>query len=64
MQAGDCVALNAANSTVGQVIVQLCRVLQLRCIALVRNHGKLATTQKWLQVGGAHLLTLLLAPTC
>jgi len=29
------VILNAANSTVGQVIIQLCHLLQLRCVAVV-----------------------------
>ena len=29
--------LNAANSTVGQVIIQLCHLLQLRCVAVVRE---------------------------
>ena len=38
LQPGDCVILNAANSTVGQLVVQLCRLLQLRCVAVVRRH--------------------------
>ena len=42
--------LNAASSTVGQVVLQLCKVLQLRCIALVRDHGKHEQTANWLQV--------------
>jgi trans-2-enoyl-CoA reductase len=29
--------INAANSTVGQVLIQLCAVLKLRCIAIVRG---------------------------
>lgn len=37
LQPGDCVILNAANSTVGQVIIQLCSLLQLRCVAVVRQ---------------------------
>jgi len=37
VQPGDCVILNAANSTVGQVIIQLCHLLQLRCVAVVRQ---------------------------
>ena len=39
LQPGDCVILNAANSTVGQLLVQLCRLLQLRCVAVVRDNG-------------------------
>ena len=42
LQPGDCVILNAANSTVGQVIIQLCRLLQLRCVALVRQREESA----------------------
>ncbi len=38
LQPGDCVILNAANSTVGQLVVQLCRLLQLRCVAVARCH--------------------------
>ncbi len=37
VQPGDCVILNAANSTVGQIIIQLCHLLQLRCVAVVRE---------------------------
>ncbi len=29
--------LNAANSTVGQLIMQLCSLLQLRCVAVLRQ---------------------------
>ncbi|DBA84971.1 TPA: hypothetical protein ACH3X2_005711 [Trebouxia sp. C0005] len=37
LKPGDCVILNAANSTVGRVIIQLCHLLQLRCVAVVRE---------------------------
>ena len=55
MQAGDAVILNAANSTIGQLLVQLCKVLRLRCIALVRDHGpeRFDKTAAWLQGLGA-----------
>lgn len=36
-QPGDCLILNAANSTVGQTIVQLCKLLKLRVVAVVRD---------------------------
>lgn len=39
LQPGDCVILNGANSTVGQVIIQLCSLLQLRCVAVVRQRS-------------------------
>ena len=42
MQPGDCVILNAANSTVGQLIIQLCHLLQLRCVAIVREREQTA----------------------
>lgn len=29
--------LNGANSTVGQILIQLCRLLHLKCIAVVRQ---------------------------
>lgn len=34
-QPGDCVILNAANSTVGQLVVQLCCLLRLRVVAVI-----------------------------
>lgn len=37
MQPGDCVILNAANSTVGRCLLQLCRLLRLRAVAVVRG---------------------------
>lgn len=47
--------LNAANSTVGQLILQLCQLLRLRAVAIVRRrekvkHQKLVT---WLKNLGA-----------
>lgn len=54
MQPGDCVILNAANSTVGQLLVQLCRLLQLRCVAVVRDHeGSKDRITDWLKGMGA-----------
>lgn len=57
VQPGDCVILNAANSTVGQLVMQLCRLLRLRCVAVVRDHGQtedsFSRTRAWLQGLGA-----------
>ncbi len=55
LQPGDCVILNAANSTVGQLVVQLCRLLQLRCVAVVRRHddGGFDKVAGWLRSLGA-----------
>lgn len=36
LRPGDAVILNAANSTVGQTLVQLCKLLRLRCAAAGR----------------------------
>lgn len=53
-QPGDCVILNAANSTVGQLLVQLCKLLQLRCVAVVRDHeGGFERVSEWLKGLGA-----------
>jgi mitochondrial enoyl-[acyl-carrier protein] reductase / trans-2-enoyl-CoA reductase len=46
------VILNAANSTVGQLIIQLCALLQLRCVAVVRDHGNPKVIE-WLKDLGA-----------
>lgn len=32
--------LNAPNSTVGRILLQLCKLLKLRTVALLRPHGK------------------------
>jgi trans-2-enoyl-CoA reductase len=36
LQAGDCVLLNGATSTVGQALLQLCKLLKLRAVAVAR----------------------------
>eukprot|EP00899_Mesostigma_viride_P018506 jgi/Mesvir1/26657/Mv20446-RA.1 len=49
LKPGDGVILNAANSTVGRTVVQLCSLLKLRTIALVRpgtNYDKIAEDLK------------------
>ena len=38
-QPGDCIILNAATSSVGQCLLQLCKLLRLRAVAVVRSHG-------------------------
>lgn len=50
MQPGDCVMLNAANSTVGQAVIQLCATLRLRTVAIVRD---VEQTSRWLKDLGA-----------
>ena len=58
MQAGDAVILNAANSVVGQALLQLGAALRLRCLAVVREHGAvaLAGTRERLMSLGATLV--------
>ncbi|KAK9829388.1 hypothetical protein WJX72_005534 [[Myrmecia] bisecta] len=53
LKPGDCVILNAANSTVGQAVIQLCALLRLRCVAVVRDHGDPDKMQAWLKDLGA-----------
>jgi len=47
------VVLNAATSTVGQAVIQICRTLQLRTVAVVDGHGSLEKTDLWLKSLGA-----------
>jgi hypothetical protein len=50
LQPGDCVILNAPNSTVGRTLLQLCRLLKLRAIALLRpppKAGGAAGERQW-----------------
>ena len=53
MQPGDCVIVNAATSTVGQAVIQLCATLQLRTVAVACDHGSFDRTALWLKSLGA-----------
>ena len=53
LKPGDAVILNAANSTVGQVVIQLCSLLKLRAIAVVREVGDFEKNSTWLKSLGA-----------
>lgn len=55
VQPGDCIILNAANSTVGQLILQLCCLLHLRCVAVIRHREQ---TQQNFNQSAAWLKTL------
>jgi hypothetical protein len=59
LQPGDCVILNAANSTTGQAIIQLCKVLRLRVVAIVRNPDEVGA---WLEELGATVVMSDTAP--
>ncbi|EFN52133.1 hypothetical protein CHLNCDRAFT_27061 [Chlorella variabilis] len=53
LKPGDAVILNAANSTVGQLVVQLCHLLRLRAIAVVSGESDFEKTALWLRALGA-----------
>ena len=53
LKPGDAVVLNAATSTVGQCVVQLCSMLKLRAIAIVRERKDFEKTEAWLKSLGA-----------
>jgi len=53
LKPGDAVVLNAATSTVGQCVVQLCAMLKLRAIAVVRSRKDFDKTAAWLKSLGA-----------
>lgn len=53
LKPGDCVALNAANGTVGQFVVQLCRLLRLRAVAVISDQADFEKTALWLRALGA-----------
>jgi len=53
LKPGDAVILNAANSTIGTIVIQLCRMLKLRVVAVVRDNGEMDKTATWLKTLGA-----------
>jgi len=53
LKPGDSVILNAANSTIGTLIIQLCRMLKLRTVAIVRDNGEFEKSVIWLKSLGA-----------
>ena len=53
LKPGDTVILNSANSTVGQVVIQLCHLLKLRSVAVVRDLGSMDKVGPWLKTLGA-----------
>lgn len=53
LKPGDCVLLNAANGTVGQMVIQLCHLLRLRAVAVISNESDFEKTALWLRALGA-----------
>ncbi|KAL6781389.1 hypothetical protein ACKKBG_A10960 [Auxenochlorella protothecoides x Auxenochlorella symbiontica] len=58
LKPGDCVALNAANSAVGQMVLQLASLLRLRTVAVVSDDagGDFDKTADWLKSLGASVV--------
>ena len=60
LKPGDSVILNAANSTVGTCVIQLCRMLKLRAVAVVRDRGDAAefeaTSSRLKSLGASEVL--------
>ncbi|KAJ8602615.1 hypothetical protein CTAYLR_010195 [Chrysophaeum taylorii] len=54
LKAGDALVINAANGAVGQVVIQLCRLMNLRAIGIVRRHDNFSDTKAWLEYLGAY----------
>eukprot|EP00890_Picochlorum_soloecismus_P003206 jgi/Picsp_1/3887/NSC_01399-R1_trans-2-enoyl- mitochondrial len=53
LKPGDCVLLNAANGTVGQLVIQLCHILRLRCVSIISDATDFDKTSLWLKALGA-----------
>lgn len=53
LKPGDCVILNAANGTVGQLVIQLCLLLRLRAVGIISDEGDFEKTALWLRALGA-----------
>ena len=53
LKPGDAVVVNAATSVVGQCVIQLCAMLKLRAIAVVRARKDFDKTEAWLKSLGA-----------
>lgn len=53
LKPGDCVLVNAANGTVGQLLIQLCHLLRLRAVAVISEKPDFDKTALWLRALGA-----------
>jgi len=53
LRPGDTVILNGANGSIGQVVIQLCHLLKLRSVAVVRDLGNMERLSPWLKTLGA-----------
>jgi trans-2-enoyl-CoA reductase len=53
LKPGDAVVINAATSVVGQCVIQLCAMLKLRAVAVIRARKDFEKTELWLKSLGA-----------
>ena len=53
LKAGDAVLISAANGAVGQILIQLCRLVKLRTLCVVRKSDTFEDTKAWLEFLGA-----------
>ena len=53
LKAGDAVLISAANGAVGQILIQLCRLVKLRTLCIVRKSDAFEDTKAWLEFLGA-----------
>jgi trans-2-enoyl-CoA reductase len=57
LKPGDCVLLNGASGTVGQLVVQLCHLLRLRAVAVVSDSPSYEKTAALLtKLGAVHVV--------
>lgn len=58
LKPGDCVILNGANGTIGQLVIQLSHLLRLRTVAVISSESAdIEKTTAWLQrLGAVHVI--------
>lgn len=55
---GDTVFQNGANSACGQIIIQLCKELNVNCVCVVRDRANIEQLKKYLmELGATHVMT-------
>lgn len=57
LKPGDCVILNGANGTIGQLVIQLSHLLRLRAVAVISESADFEKTAGWLKrLGAVHVI--------
>lgn len=58
LKPGNTVFQNGANSACGQIIIQLCKILKVNCVCVVRNRDNIEDLKKYLkELGASHVMT-------